>query len=57
MEYDFSAYPKDFPKATPAYFQAIKDKVQALVSGGQLGILLQTGGIIQIIKFFLQKYI
>lgn len=38
MEYDFSAYPKDFPKATPAYFQAIKDKVQALVSGGQLGI-------------------
>ena len=38
MEYDFSAYPKDFPKATPAYFQAIKDKVQALVNGGQLGI-------------------
>ena len=38
MTYDFSAYPKDFPKATPAYFQAIKDKVQALVDGGQLGI-------------------
>ena len=38
MDYDFSAYPKEFPKATPAYFQAVKDKVQALVSGGQLGI-------------------
>ncbi len=38
FKYDFSAYPKEFPKATPAYFQAIKDKVQSLVSGGQLGI-------------------
>ena len=37
-DYDFSAYPKDFPKATASYFQAIKDKVQGLVSGGQLGI-------------------
>ncbi len=38
IDYDFSAYPKEFPKATASYFQAIKDKVQGLVDGGQLGI-------------------
>ncbi len=32
------AYPKDFPQATPAYFDAIKKKVQAIVQSGQLGI-------------------
>jgi hydrogenase large subunit len=35
---DTEAYPKEFPEATPAYFKAIKDKVQAIVSSGQLGI-------------------
>ncbi len=35
---DTEAYPKAFPEATPAYFKAIKDKVQAIVSSGQLGI-------------------
>jgi hydrogenase large subunit len=35
---DTEAYPKAFPEATPAYFKAIKDKIQAIVSGGQLGI-------------------
>lgn len=38
VNYDFSAYPKEFPKGTAAYFQTIKDKVQSLVSTGQLGI-------------------
>ena len=32
------AYPKDFPQATPQYFAAIKQKVQAIVESGQLGI-------------------
>lgn len=32
------AYPKEFPKATEAYFAAIKDKVQKIVDSGQLGI-------------------
>lgn len=38
VNYDFSAYPKEFPKGTAAYFQTIKDKIQSLVSTGQLGI-------------------
>jgi len=32
------AYPKDFPQATPAYFDTIKKKIQAIVDSGQLGI-------------------
>lgn len=32
------AYPKDFPQATPQYFATIKQKVQAIVESGQLGI-------------------
>ena len=32
------AYPKDFPKATPQYFETIKKKVQDIVESGQLGI-------------------
>ena len=32
------AFEHDFPAATPAYFQQIKDKVQAIVNSGQLGI-------------------
>ena len=32
------AYPKDFPQATPQYFDAIKNKVKAIVESGQLGI-------------------
>ncbi|MDO5043697.1 MAG: nickel-dependent hydrogenase large subunit [Coriobacteriia bacterium] len=32
------AYPKEFPTASPAYFQAVKDKIQKLVDSGQLGI-------------------
>ncbi|MBQ9377889.1 MAG: nickel-dependent hydrogenase large subunit [Schwartzia sp.] len=35
---DTEAYPKAFPEATPSYFGAIKDKVQAIVKSGQLGI-------------------
>ena len=32
------AYPKDFPQATPQYFDTIKGKVKAIVESGQLGI-------------------
>jgi hydrogenase large subunit len=32
------AYARRFPKATPAYFKAIKEKVKAIVESGQLGI-------------------
>ena len=32
------AYEHDYPAATPQYFQQIKDKVQAIVNSGQLGI-------------------
>lgn len=32
------AYPHDFPRATPEYFKAFRDKVQAIVESGQLGI-------------------
>ena len=38
IEFDTSAYPKEFPKATTAYFKAIQDKVKAIVASGQLGI-------------------
>jgi len=31
-------YARKFPKATPAYFKAIQDKVKAIVDSGQLGI-------------------
>ncbi len=33
-----SAYAKDFPKATTAYFRQIQDKIKAIVESGQLGI-------------------
>ncbi len=33
-----SAYPKEFPKATTAYFAAIQAKVKKIVESGQLGI-------------------
>ncbi|HIQ25730.1 MAG TPA: nickel-dependent hydrogenase large subunit, partial [Aquifex aeolicus] len=32
------AYARRFPKATPAYFKAIKDKIKQIVDSGQLGI-------------------
>lgn len=35
---DTSAYPKEFPKATTAYFKAVQDKVKKIVDSGQLGI-------------------
>lgn len=35
---DLSAYPKEFPKATTAYFAAIKNKVEKIVQSGHLGI-------------------
>lgn len=38
IELDTDAYPKDFPKATTAYFKAIQDKVKKIVDSGQLGI-------------------
>ena len=33
-----SAYPKEFPKATAAYFTAVQQKVKKIVESGQLGI-------------------
>ena len=33
-----SAYPKEFPKATTAYFAAVQQKVKKIVESGQLGI-------------------
>ena len=38
VSYDTSAYPKEFPKATTAYFKGIQDKVKKIVDSGQLGI-------------------
>ncbi|MDR3591493.1 MAG: nickel-dependent hydrogenase large subunit [Negativicutes bacterium] len=37
-DFDFDAYPKDFPKATTLYFKAVQDKVKKIVESGQLGI-------------------
>lgn len=52
-----SAYPKTFPKASAAYFTAIKAKLQKIVDSGQLGIFQPSGGIIQIMIYCRQKYI
>jgi len=38
MNFDFDAYPKDFPKATAIYFKTVQDKVRQIVESGQLGI-------------------
>ncbi len=38
MDFNFDAYPKDFPKATTAYYRAVQDKVKKIVESGQLGI-------------------
>jgi len=38
IEHDTDAYPKDFPKATTAYFKSIQEKVKKIVESGQLGI-------------------
>ncbi|MDU2066467.1 MAG: nickel-dependent hydrogenase large subunit [Sporomusaceae bacterium] len=38
IELDTDAYPKEFPKATSAYFKAVQDKVKKIVESGQLGI-------------------
>lgn len=38
MDFNFDAYPKDFPKATTLYFKEIQGKVQKIVDSGQLGI-------------------
>ena len=38
IEFDTDAYPKEFPKATTAYFKAVQDKVKKIVDSGQLGI-------------------
>jgi len=38
IEFDTAAYPKEFPKATTAYFKAIQEKVKKIVASGQLGI-------------------
>jgi hydrogenase large subunit len=38
IEFDTNAYPKEFPKATTAYFKSIQDKVKKIVESGQLGI-------------------
>ncbi len=32
------AYARKFPKATPAYFKAVQDKIKQIVDSGQLGI-------------------
>ncbi len=32
------AYPRKFPKATPAYFKTVQDKIKQIVESGQLGI-------------------
>ncbi|HIO42077.1 MAG TPA: hydrogenase 1 large subunit, partial [Aquifex sp.] len=32
------AYARKFPKATPAYFKAVQDKIKQIVESGQLGI-------------------
>jgi len=38
QDFNFDAYPKDFPKATSTYFAAVRDKVKKIVESGQLGI-------------------
>ena len=38
MDFDFDAYPKDFPKATTLYFKVVQDKIKKIVESGQLGI-------------------
>ncbi|MBU2702365.1 hydrogenase large subunit [Sporomusaceae bacterium BoRhaA] len=38
MNFDFDAYPKDFPKATTLYFKTVQEKVKKVVESGQLGI-------------------
>lgn len=35
---DTEAYPKEFPKATTAYFAAVQAKIKKIVESGQLGI-------------------
>ncbi|TCS78962.1 hydrogenase large subunit [Pectinatus cerevisiiphilus] len=37
-KFDFSAYPKYFPKATTAYYKEIQGKIKQLVDSNQLGI-------------------
>lgn len=38
LESSSSAYPKEFPKATTAYFGAVQAKIKKIVDSGQLGI-------------------
>ncbi len=38
MDFDFNAYPKEFPKATTAYFKEIQSEIGKIVESGQLGI-------------------
>jgi len=38
VEFDTDAYPKEFPKATTAYYKAIQEKIKKIVDSGQLGI-------------------
>lgn len=38
VAFDHEAYPKEFPKATTAYYQAVQSKVKGIVESGQLGI-------------------
>lgn len=38
VEYNTNAYPKEFPKATIAYFKEIQAKIKRIVDSGQLGI-------------------
>lgn len=38
IELNTDAYPKEFPKATTAYFKAVQAKVKSIVDSGQLGI-------------------
>ena len=38
IEFDTDAYPKEFPKATTAYYKSIQDKIKKIVDSGQLGI-------------------
>jgi hydrogenase large subunit len=38
VEFDSNAYPKEFPKATTAYFKGIQEKIKKIVDSGQLGI-------------------
>ena len=52
-----SAYPKEFPKATTAYFAAVQQKVKKIVESGQLGIFSAHGGIIQTIIYYHQRFI